>query len=151
MKKTIRNITISAFVILWLCTFHYESLRAFYLNPLAGRPLPKIKFLFPPAGWIMFFNVGDSFGNVEVFGLKANQPPQFIDPHQILRTRDIGYDNIHRGVLGTILSPEIQPQACRYLHRKFPYFEKFWVTYVGYPSLTQEPLRQERRLVYQCE
>jgi len=99
----------------------------------------------------MFYNVGDQFGVTEVFGLNAGQPPQFIDPHQILETRDIGYDNIHRGVMGTILSPQMQPQACRYLHRKFPYFEKFLVTYVQYPSLTKEPMRQERHLVYQCE
>lgn len=151
MKKTIRNILISVFVIVWLCAFHYESLRAFYLNPLAHRNFPKIKFLFPPAGWIMFYNVGDGAGNTEVFGLKNGQTPQFIDPHQIFETRDIGYDNIHRGIMGSLLEPALRPQACRYLHRKFSYFEKFLVTYVEYPSLTGTPLKQNRFVVYQCE
>ena len=149
-KITLRNTVISAFVILWLGAFHYESLRAFYLNPLAGRPLPKIKFLFPPAGWIMFYNVGNGAGDVEVYGIK-NGRPQFIDPHRILPTETIGYDNIHRGVVTSFVSPQMQPQVCGYLRRKFPYFEKFLVAYVSYPSLTKEPFREERQVVYQCE
>ncbi|MDO8580528.1 MAG: hypothetical protein Q7S13_03515, partial [Candidatus Omnitrophota bacterium] len=52
--KSVRNIFISLFVIVWLGIFHYESTRAFFLEPLFHRPLYKFKFLFPPAGWIMF-------------------------------------------------------------------------------------------------
>ena len=151
MNKTVRNSFISVFVVLWLCAFNYESLRAFYLNPLFHRQLPKIKFLFPPAGWIMFFNVGNGAGDTEVFGLNNGQPPQFIDPHQIFETRDIGYDNIHRGIMGTLMEPQLRPQACRYLHRKFPYFQKFLVTYVEYPSLATDPMKQNRYVIYQCE
>ena len=51
----LRNATISIFVVLWLFIFHYESTRIFYLNAATQSELPKFKFLFPPAGWIMFF------------------------------------------------------------------------------------------------
>ncbi len=151
MNKTFRNTLISLFVILWLCVFHYESIRAFYLNPLFKRDLPHMKFLFPPAGWIMFYNVGDQSGNVEVFGLKQGKPPQLIDPHQIFQTRQIGYDNIHRGAMGAFTSERAAPQACRFLHRKFPYFEKFLVTYINYPSVSKNPMEQVRYVVYQCD
>src|SRR5438309_486667 len=84
--KNIRNTLISIFIILWIIVFHYESIRYFYLNPIFKRSLPKMKFLFPPAGWIMFYNVDDSYGLVEVLGVKDNIL-QVIDPHDILRTR----------------------------------------------------------------
>ena len=98
-NKRVRNAFITCFVILWILIFHYESLRYFYLQPLLQRPLPQTKFLFPPAGWIMFYNVGDTSGNVEVYGVKDGQS-QLIDPHDIFRTRTFGFDNIHRGILG---------------------------------------------------
>jgi hypothetical protein len=151
MNKTFRNVFISLFVILWLCLFHYESIRAFYLNPLFKRDLPHMQFLFPPAGWIMFYKVEDGSGDVQVFGLRNGKPPQFIDPHQIFETRQIGYDNIHRGAMGALASMRVKPQACRFLHRKFPYFQQFLVTYVEYPSPTKEPMEQNRYIIYQCE
>ena len=95
--KRLKRIAISIFVVVWLAVFFYESNRYFYLSPLFGRPLPKVKFLFPPAGWIMFFNVDDGFGYAEVFGIKASVKTK-IDPHDILQTKAVGYDNIHRNV-----------------------------------------------------
>src|SRR3989338_9319288 len=99
----LRNTCITLFVILWSLVFHYESLRFFYLQPFFRKhfdvELPKIKFLFPPAGWIMFFNVNNGFGYVEVYGLKDKQI-QLLDPHEIFRTRTIMYDNVHRGIMG---------------------------------------------------
>jgi hypothetical protein len=146
-NNRLRNTFISLFVILWLLAFNYESVRYFYLNPLAGRELPKIKFLFPPAGWIMFFNVDDRFGLIEVYGLKKGVPYLF-DPHQIFETRFIGFDNLHRGVLG---AAKDHPHAfCRFMERKFPNFDDFAVTIISYPSLIKQPQTINRYQVYQC-
>ena len=147
--KALRNSLISIFVVLWLGVFHYESLRVFYLNPLFGRELPKVKFLFPPAGWIMFFNVTDQYSLAEVYGIK-NGKPQLIDPHLILETRPIGYDNIHRNALSVILSQDMAKPFCGYMKRKFPYFDKFIVVAVQYPHLGQNPLERNQRIWYQC-
>src|SRR5438445_6704213 len=106
-----RNFVISVFVVVWTLLFHYESTRFFYLNPLFHKNLPQMKFLFPPAGWIMFFNVDDSFGNAEVYGVKDGLP-QLLDPHQILTTRAIGYDNIHRGAMTTVFNTDIKDPFC---------------------------------------
>lgn len=147
MKR--RNIIISIFVIVWVILFNYESTRAFFLQPLFKKPFPKMKFLFPPAGWIMFFNVDSSFRYVQVYGMKKGIS-QAIDAHQILQTRDIGYDNIHRNVLGAVLSQDMVKPFCVFLERKFPYFDSFVVTYVNYPSLDSEPMKQEQNVAYQC-
>ncbi|MBI3602031.1 MAG: hypothetical protein HY209_03965 [Candidatus Omnitrophica bacterium] len=146
----VRNIIISIFVVGWLVVFHYESTRHFYWEPLLGRPLPKMKFLFPPAGWIMFFNVDDSYGYTEVYGVKDGHP-QMIDPHQILQTRAIGYDNINRNALVTVLSRDVSGPFCLFLHRKFPYFDSFLVTYVNYPSLTKRPFERLQAVAYECK
>lgn len=151
MKIPSRNFLISVFVVIWLAVFHYESLRTIYLNPLFKRELPKVRFLFPPAGWIMFFNVGDSASNVEVYGINEEGQPQWIDPHDILQTRPIGYDNIHRGALFAFIAPENRRQACAFLSRNFPYFKGFVVTYVQYPSISTQRFKQNRFVAYQCE
>ena len=148
-KKNIRNAFISLFTIIWICVFHYESLRGYYLEPLLGRHLPKIKFLFPPAGWIMFYNVGDQFGNVEVYGVKDGVP-QFIDPHQIIKTRFIGFDNIQRGIMGQVLDAPSRKPFCNYLKRNIPYFDRFLITVVQYPSLTESPFKQYQSVIYEC-
>ena len=152
-KAAHRNNAITVFVIVWLLLFQYESARGFLLNPLANSllnvNLPKIKFLFPPAGWIMFYNLGDTTGYVEVYGVKDGNA-QFIDPHDILRTRDIMYDNVHRNVLSTIADPALSKSFCRHLERVLPYFDKFVVTSVYHPSLTQEPFKRFQKVQYQC-
>ena len=149
MNIQLRNKLISIFVILWLAIFYYESTCAYYLQPLLKRELPRMKFLFPPAGWIMFYNLGDNFSYAEVYGVK-NGNPQLIDPHQILETRAIGYDNIYRNVLSTVLAPGMSGSFCPFLKRKFPYFEKFLVTYVEYPHLTEQPFEKLQTVVYEC-
>ena len=145
----LRNSIITVFVILWTLLFHYESIRYFYLNPLTKRDLPKTKFLFPPAGWIMFFNVDDGYGLVEVYGVKDNKP-YFIDPHEILRTRTIGFDNIHRNILGEVASVDQSRPFCRFLRYRFPNFDKFLVTVIYYPSLTKERFKKFQEVRYQC-
>ena len=145
----LRSFCISIFVVLWILIFHYESLRAFYLNPLFKRDLPKVKFLFPPAGWIMFYEVGDAFGVVEVYGVK-NKTVQKIDPHDIFRTRTIGFDNIHRGIMGVAVSRGMEQQFCSFLLRRFSYFDRFMIVHVGYPSISQEPYQRNEQLLYQC-
>lgn len=144
-----RNKIISIFVVLWLLIFNYESIRYYYLNPFFKRELPKVKLLFPPAGWIMFYNVADSYGHVEVYGFKEGQT-QLIDPHQILQTRAIGYDNIHRNALVTVLSADMVKPFCAHLFRNFQYFEGFVVTYVNYPSVVGQSFKKVQNIAYEC-
>ena len=109
-----------------------------------------MKFLFPPAGWIMFFHVDSQFSHAEVYGIKDRQA-QLIDPHLIFRTRTIGFDNIHRNILSEGMSLHQRPSFCRYLKIKFPEFENFVVTGVVYPSVTKTPLRRIVQVVYECK
>jgi len=146
--RTARNILISIFVIFWIAIFHYESTRYFYLEPMLGHKLPKTKFLFPPAGWIMFYNVGPQASGVEVFGIKDGAP-QIINPHDILETRYLGFDNIRRG--GLSAATDYPQDFCRYLRRKFSYFDSFFVTVVFYPDPVENRQKQMRRVLYQCK
>ena len=169
-----RNTWITIFVIIWIAVFHYETLRLNYFTLLACRefplsarlkavvhsdlfrqlssqcpPLPKLKFLYPPAGWIMFFNVDRSYGFAEVYGLKGGHPT-LIDPHEIFETRFVGYDNINRNVLVSVLSAADGPRFCPYLQRNFPQYEHFAVVYARYPDLIEQPNEILRGIVYQC-
>ncbi len=148
-KKSFRNICISIFVIVWTLVFHYESTRAFYLYPFFNHSLPKVKFLFPPAGWIMFFNVDNSYGCAEVYGVKDGKL-QLIDPHDILQTRFIGFDNIKRNVLVSVLNPSMRNQFCRFMKRKFPEFDNFIVTSVHYPSVSGRSHERLQSVIYRC-
>ena len=148
-SKPLRNTTITIFVICWILLFQYESIRYFYLNPFFKRDLPQFKFLFPPAGWIMFFNVSDSAGYAEVYGFK-NDVPFLIDPHDIFRTRTIGFDNIHRNILSSVISADQAKPFCRYLKFRYPYFDKFVVAAVYYPSPAKEPFKRIQQAQYQC-
>ena len=144
-----RHLWISLFVIVWTSLFHYETLRLNYLSPLAGRELPKLKFLYPPAGWIMFFNVDRSYGLAEVYGIQAGQPV-LLDPHAVFATRCVGYDNIRRNVLVSVLSSHAAPAFCRYLRRKFPEYGAFAVAYAVYPDLVERPGEKLYHLAYRC-
>lgn len=149
MSATLRNKIITVFVIAWLALFHYESLRAGYLSPLFGRPLPKFKFLFPPAGWIMFYSVDETEVMAEVYGIK-NSRPELIDPHRIFPNHWIGYDNIRRNVLSTVLDDFYADSFCRYLRRKFPEYDVFAVAAAIYPSNARYPGKKILRRVYGC-
>lgn len=145
----LRNTLISLFVILWTLLFHYESTRAFYLEPFFQKELPRMKFLFPPAGWIMFYKIEDEFSYPEIYGVSA-EGMQFIDPHLILETRTIGFDNIHRNVLGIVFAEELRGQVCSFLERKFPEFDNFIVTGVLHPSVTKTPNLRIQKIIYHC-
>ncbi len=149
MPKAARNLLISIFTAAFIFIFHYESLRAFYLNPFFHRELPKTKFLFPPAGWIMFFNVDASYGSVEVYGIKHGAQEQ-IDPHKILETKAVLYDNIHRNIMVTVESSNPK-NFCALLERKFPDYENFAVVATYYPSVIEKPSKKLYRLLYTCE
>jgi len=150
-----RNAVITILVICWGLLFHYESSRHFYLNPFLKNigvksfSLPKTKFLFPPAGWIMFYNVGSQYGTSEVYGVKDGQS-QLIDPHDIFRTRTIGYDNIHRGILNSAARSGVEKRFCSFLWRRFPYFDRFLITVNYYPSMIEEPYHKQQQVKYQC-
>ena len=144
-----RRTAVSAFVAVWLAVFHYESLRLNYLDRWLGTELPKVKLLFPPAGWIMFYRVEAADGRAEVYGLKGGQAA-LIDPHRIFATRWVGYDNIRRNVLISVLPEARAPQFCSYLSRKFPEYDGFAVVEVWIPSVVERPRRELRRVAYKC-
>jgi hypothetical protein len=147
-----RNTLISVFVACWLALFTYETFRASYLSPLAGRQLPKFPLLFPPAGWIMFYHVDRSYGFAEVHALpRDGSPVVMLNPHEIFETRAVGYDNIRRNVLVGVLSRDRAPAFCRYLRRKFPAYQAFAVVYGQYPDVVDQPDRILRQLAYRCQ
>ena len=145
-----RSIPITWFVLCWTLIFQYESLRASYLSPFVQQPLPKLALLFPPAGWIMFFNIDKSYGFAEVHGIRAGQPVA-LDPHDIFETNAVGYDNIHRNVLVGVLDGSRAPAFCRYLRRKFSQYESFVVLYGQYPDLIETPDRVVYQVAYRCQ
>jgi hypothetical protein len=145
----VRNALITAFVVAWTLLFHYESLRLTYLTPLVGTELPKFKFLFPPAGWIMFYHVHEAESRAEVLGFRGGQP-EAIDPHRIFENRWLGYDNIRRNVLVTVLGQAHAASFCRYLRRKFPEYERFAVAYVVTPSYRTSPEAKQVQIAYAC-
>ena len=142
---------ISWFVVGWLLLFQYETLRASYLSPLAQRQFPKCPLLFPPAGWIMFFNVDASYGFAEVYAAKRGGTPALLDPHAIFETKAVGYDNIRRNMLVGVLYRDQADDFCRYLRRKFPAYDSFGVVYAQYPDLVKQPERILRQVAYRCE
>lgn len=149
LRSARRNAWITIFVVIWIIIFHYESIRHFYLNSLFRQELPKLKFLFPPAGWIMFFNVDETYGLAEVYGIKDTQP-ELIDPHEILETKAVLYDNIHRNVLSTVTHFYYKKTFCQFLQRKFPDYDSFVVVAVYYPSVIKYPGKKLYQPIYQC-
>ena len=145
-----RNRVITGFVICWTLLFHYETLRANYLSPLAHRELPKTPLLFPPAGWIMFYRIDPSYGFADVYGIRGGTSER-IDPHAIFATRAVGYDNIRRNVLISVLNQNVASPFCRYLKRKFPAYERFAVLYAEYPDLIATPDRVLAKAAYRWE
>ena len=147
-----RNTLISVFVVCWLLLFGYETFRAGYLSPLLGRRLPKFPLLFPPAGWIMFFNVDRSYGFAEVYAMpRGGTEPVKLDPHDIFETTAVGYDNIRRNVLVGVLSRDRASAFCRFLRRKFPQDTAFAVVYSQYPDVVDEPDRVVSQVAYRCQ
>lgn len=144
-----QHIIITVFVLLWTLLFHYQSLRLSYLSPLFKKELPRIPLLFPPAGWIMFFHIGHSYGFAEVYGLKNDQRIP-LDPHEIFRTRTIGYDNIRRNILIGVLSEQSAFLFCRYLGWKFPEYDSFMVVYGRYSDLIKQADIVQRQVAYRC-
>lgn len=144
-----RKACISIFIVAWTLVFHYESIRHQWLNPLFRTELPKVKLLFPPAGWIMFFRVDESSGGAEVYGIKG-QSTTLIDPHRIFATRWVGYDNIHRNVLITVLHPGYSQDFCGYLRRKFPEYDGFAVVEVWIRSVIEGPDKKLYHMTYRC-
>lgn len=147
----VKKIAIVLFSILWILVFHYESLRAFYLSPLVGKQLPKIKFLFPPAGWVMFYEIQNYWSTAEVYGMIDEKTAKRIDPHKIFQTRFVGFDNIHRNIMVNVMDKRVAPQFCKFLNRKFPDYKGFVIGLIGYPRLVPEkPQTKVSRLLYQC-
>ena len=149
LQLKVKRSMITVFVVSWLSLFFYETTRVCTLNPLFRRELPKCKFLFPPAGWIMFYNVGEQEGHCEVYGAKGERY-EFIDPHRIFNDRWLGYDNIHRNVLISVLNPAYVESFCRYLKRKFPEYDSFHVFYAITPSNIQYPGRRVLKAAFSC-
>lgn len=119
--------------------------------PYPSSGLPKLPTLFPPAGWIMFYQVGDSAGGMEIYGVDKGTTT-LIDPHRVFATRYVLFDNIRRGMLFQAGEAGRQVPFCNYLRRKFPEFPDFAVAQYQYPSLTAErPLQRLRGVLYTCK
>lgn len=147
--KTFRNCVISIFGIVWIILFQYVSLRHFYLEPFFQKKLWKPKFLFPPAGWIMFYRVDNRFATTQVYGFR-DQQPYLIDPHDIFRTRTIGYDNIYRGIVGAVHEQSNRQSFCGYLKRRFPEYQRFVIMFEVYPDMVHKPQLRQKKISYQC-
>ncbi|MBI4348739.1 MAG: hypothetical protein HY553_18010 [Elusimicrobia bacterium] len=153
-SKTTKRAFLRLFIVAWLALFVYETLRAFQLAPvaarLAGRPvdLPKLPLLFPPAGWIMFYEVGDTAGGLEVYGV-SKTTATLIDPHRVFATRYVGFDNIRRGMLYAAAG---RPwDFCNFLRRKFPEYPDFSVVRYQYQDLGGEnPSGRLQAPLYSC-
>ena len=98
----------------------------------------------------MFFNIDKSYGFAEVYGVEGSKQI-LLDPHDILETKAVGYDNIHRNVLVGVLSRADKASFCRFLRRKFPSYDEFLVVYAQYPDLIMTPDRILRQLAYRCQ
>jgi len=144
-----RNRFITVFVILWCLAFHYESVRHFYLQPLFKQSLPKIKFLFPPAGWIMFYRVDNAYGHRQIFGVKGDQTYE-IDPHEVFRVRTIGFDNVHRGVVSGAAARRNNRAFCQHLHKRFKDMDDFKIVHTYYPDFIEEPNLRFQQILYGC-
>lgn len=97
----------------------------------------------------MFYHIGTSAGFAEIHARDEHQTT-VLDPHDILETKAIGYDNIHRNVLVGVLYKERASAFCRFLTYKFPQYQAFAVVYASYPNIITQPDRLERSLVYKC-
>ena len=152
MKR--RNTAISVFVVAWTLFFQYQTLRLSYLSPWARRifqtELPHIPLLFPPAGWIMFYHLDRSYGFAEVYRIEADQRLVLVDPHDIFRTKAVGYDNIRRNVLISVLSRDTAQPFCRYLLWKFLSAPGFAIVYGEYPDVAGQPDFVKRQVAYRC-
>jgi hypothetical protein len=97
----------------------------------------------------MFYRVDEIEGRAEVYG-RAGKELRKIDPHDIFPNRWIGYDNIRRNVLVSVLDRRSADDFCRYLRRKFPEYEKFAVLHVVYPSNLKYPGQKLAETSYVC-
>ena len=144
-----RNKVISGFVLIWCLLFAYQTLRYNLLNPLLSLELPRIPLLFPPAGWIMFYQINPTFGTAEIHGIRSKRTTR-LNPHQIFQTKTIGYDNFHRNILSEVLDEPRAPLFCDYLNWKFSDYESFLVIYRYYPDVVQKPDYFKKALAYSC-
>ncbi len=154
--KRLRDHFISLFVVIWLMVFMLNTTRHLLLEPFLKRSFPGFslalavnKFLFPPAGPIMFFNVDDSFGFYRVSGIK-NGKLFDLNPHEVILNRTLFYDNIHRGVLGAIGDPGSVVSFCRWMHGRFPEFDDFAVGVRQYPALKKSRYVYQEGWLYRC-
>jgi hypothetical protein len=98
----------------------------------------------------MFFHVDERYGLCEVYRGTPGGPIR-IDPHAIFETKAVGYDNIHRNMLVSVLDRRLGPAFCAYLRRKFPGNKGFAVVHAQYPDVIRRPDRLLRGLAYRCE
>ncbi len=93
------------------------------------------------------FRVDEAEVRAEVYGIK-NGRPELIDPHRIFQNRWLGYDNIRRNVLISVLDAYSAPRFCRFLKRKFPEYDEFAVAEAIYPSNIRYPGKKVLQAAY---
>jgi len=97
----------------------------------------------------MFYTIDNSYGHIRIVGVKVGQNI-YIDPHEIFRVRTIGYDNIHRGIIGVAADQRKAPAFCHQLRKRFDDVEYFKIYYQYVPDFTENPYEQYERLIYTC-
>lgn len=97
----------------------------------------------------MFYRVDASYGHLRVLGFKGEEGVE-IDPHEIFRVRTVGFDNIHRGVIGSAAGRRNQAAFCNHLRRRFLEMDGFQVVATAYPDFVSEPYGQYHRILYSC-
>ncbi len=96
----------------------------------------------------MFYSVGEQDVHAEVYALDGARQTM-LDPHEIFATRWVGYDNIHRNILVTVLEASLALPFCGYLKRKFPGHDDFVVAQAHMPSVITDK-RTLRQGLYRC-
>jgi len=97
----------------------------------------------------MFYRVDHAYGHIRIFGMKDGQNYE-IDPHEVFRVRTIGYDNIHRGVIGAAASRRNSRAFCRHLTKRFNNFDDFKILYAHYPDFIADPHLRYQQVLYGC-
>jgi hypothetical protein len=97
----------------------------------------------------MFYQVDETYSYIRIFGFKNGQNYE-IDPHEVFRVRTIGFDNIHRGVIGAAASESNRYAFCKQLFTRFKDFESLSILNEYYPNFVTDPYKRYQQMLFNC-